>query len=80
MDDQEIDALIEMYLNEKDGLLVVYRRQLRLTNCRSYAFFVAVSLKDSERIRQFMPIYWQVESPISNEGIYHLITHLLDTE
>ena len=80
MTDQEIDDLIEMYLTERDGLVVIYRRQLRLTGCRSYAFFVAVCLKDSERIRRFMPIYWQVESPISNQGIFHIIEHLIDTE
>lgn len=76
----EIDELLEGYLNERNGLVAIYRRQRRLNKTRSHAFYIAVSLEDWLRITAFMPMFWKPEDHISNDGMYAIVQHLLDTE
>lgn len=80
MHDDEIDDLIEMYLRERRGLVRSYWRWLFKGYLRNHAFFLSVSMEDAKRIRDFMPIFWEPHNLVSNEGICHIIEHLLDTE
>lgn len=80
MSNNEIDELLEGYLNERNGLVVIYRKQRRLNKTRCESFYISVSLKDCRRITDFMPAGWKPSDDISDTGMYAIVQHLLDTE
>ena len=80
MDDNEIDSLIEMYLNERGGLVGVYRRQIKKGSARGHAFFMSCTMKDADRIREILPIFGSHMAFLHNDDICGLIQILLDTE